>query len=332
MKHDNIHFFCLSVFYRRIARSGLIVCAGLIAGMLPPTFAIGAEKPQAADQSTSQTSKRAEPASIPATAPLQFASKVPLQLATSAPLPPDSEIAAYLVSEKLDGVRGRWNGRTLESRTGNLIAAPAWFTAKFPKNVTLDGELWAGRGRFEWTSALLRSSGRDSDWQALRFMVFDSPMNNLPFRERLVRLEDVIAASHCDYLLLIPQLTFTDVDSLKAHFSLMVSHGAEGLMLHHGDARYIDGRNPLLIKLKPLNDAEGEVIGYKPGRGELTGLMGALKLRLADGSEFFLGTGFDLATRRTPPPIGTMVTFEYNGLTKSGKPKGARFLRVRPRE
>ncbi|MGL5145998.1 MAG: DNA ligase, partial [Plesiomonas shigelloides] len=90
-----------------------------------------------------------------------------------------------------------------------------------------------------------------------------------------------------------------------------------------------DGRNPWLIKLKPLDDAEGVVIGYKAGQGAFEGLMGAVKLRLQDGTEFYLGSGFDLATRKQPPRIGSMVTFEYNGLTRSGKPRGARFLRVR---
>ena len=56
--------------------------------------------------------------------------------------------APYLISEKYDGVRGLWDGRTLRTRAGNVIAAPAWFIAKLPKQA-LDGELWAGRGQFE---------------------------------------------------------------------------------------------------------------------------------------------------------------------------------------
>lgn len=72
-----------------------------------------------------------------------------LQLASSKALPPESELPRYLVSEKLDGVRARWTGQTLVTRSGNLIAAPVWFTAALPEDVLLDGELWAGRGRFE---------------------------------------------------------------------------------------------------------------------------------------------------------------------------------------
>jgi DNA ligase-1 len=40
------------------------------------------------------------------------------------------EPIGFLVSEKLDGVRAFWNGRDLRFRSGRLIAAPAWFTAR----------------------------------------------------------------------------------------------------------------------------------------------------------------------------------------------------------
>ena len=37
--------------------------------------------------------------------------------------------AGYLVSEKLDGVRGYWAGTKLLTRGGTIVNAPAWFTA-----------------------------------------------------------------------------------------------------------------------------------------------------------------------------------------------------------
>jgi ATP-dependent DNA ligase len=58
------------------------------------------------------------------------------------------DLSRYWVSEKYDGVRACWDGSQLLSRAGNVIHAPAWFTARWP-TTPLDGELWAGRGRFE---------------------------------------------------------------------------------------------------------------------------------------------------------------------------------------
>jgi DNA ligase-1 len=262
---------------------------------------------------------------------LTAASQAPLQLASALPLPAEEELGRYWVSEKLDGIRGRWTGKALLTRNGNLIAAPAWFVADFPSDLVLDGELWGGRGRFEWTSGVVRSSGREQDWHELRFMVFDSPMEGMNFSERLSRLQRLLPNTS-PYIVLIAQQRFKRQAELLAFFETEVAAGAEGLMLHREDAHYRDGRNSLLIKLKPLNDAEGEVIGYKPGQGELSGLMGSLKLRLKDGSVFYLGSGFDLATRRDPPAIGSWVTFQYRGLSARGIPKGARFVRVRPPE
>ncbi|WP_350355110.1 DNA ligase [Shewanella zhangzhouensis] len=254
-----------------------------------------------------------------------------LQLASSKALPPESELPRYLVSEKLDGVRARWTGQTLVTRSGNLIAAPVWFTAALPEDVLLDGELWAGRGRFEWLSGLVRSRGRDDDWYQVQLMVFDTPQPGLGFAERYKWLKARLTDKNTP-LKLLEQRRFQHLSELNAYFQAVIKKGGEGLMLHREDAVYIDGRNPLLIKLKPLNDTEGQVIGYRPGKGQFEGMMGALQLRLVDGREFFLGSGFSLEERRHPPAVGDWVTFQYHGLTDKGLPKGARFLRVRPME
>ena len=63
-------------------------------------------------------------------------------------LPPGTEPAHYLVSEKYDGVRAYWDGRQLRFRSGRVVQAPAWFISRLPTRA-LDGELWLGRGRFE---------------------------------------------------------------------------------------------------------------------------------------------------------------------------------------
>jgi DNA ligase-1 len=57
--------------------------------------------------------------------------------------------------------------------------------------------------------------------------------------------------------------------------------------------------------------------------------MVALQVETADGKRFQIGTGFTDAVRDKPPAIGTSVTYTYRGLTNSGLPRFASYLRVR---
>jgi len=43
-----------------------------------------------------------------------------------------------------------------------------------------------------------------------------------------------------------------------------------------------------------------------------------------------VGTGFSDKQREAPPPVGAIVTFRYQELTKAGVPRFPSFLRVRP--
>ena len=100
-------------------------------------------------------------------------------------------------------------------------------------------------------------------------------------------------------------------------------------MLHRADARHESGRSHALLKLKPLHDAEAQVLAHVEGQGRLAGRMGALRVRTPEGIEFLLGTGFDEARRRSPPPLGAWLTYTHRGFTNRGVPRFASFLRMR---
>ncbi len=239
------------------------------------------------------------------------------------------DVADYWVSEKLDGVRARWDGRVLWTRGGHRIAAPAWFTAGWPAQ-PIDGELWIGRQRFDEASALVRAlQVDDAGWRRMRFMAFDLPGHGGAFGQRLARLQAVINATRSPWLQAIEQQRVPDAAALQARLQAVVAAGGEGLMLHHHDGRYLAGRSPHLFKLKPWEDAEARVVAHIPGKGKYQGMLGALLVEREDGTRFRLGSGFKDAQRADPPPIGAQVTYRYNGLTRNGLPRFARFLRVR---
>ena len=103
-------------------------------------------------------------------------------------------------------------------------------------------------------------------------------------------------------------------------------------MLHRADAVWQTGRSDALLKLKPQQDAEAVIIAYEAGRGKYEGMLGALILATQEGRRFKIGTGLSDALRRTPPEIGTTVTYRFRGLTASGLPRFASYWRIRQRE
>ncbi len=232
--------------------------------------------------------------------------------------------SAYLVSEKLDGVRALWDGQTLRFRSGRSVAAPAWFVAQLPA-VALDGELWLGRGRFDALSAAVRRAEPvDAEWRQLRFHAFELPAGEGDFAQRAQRLQ-AFAGGVVEVL---EQMRLSSNAALRQRLAEVVAAGGEGLMLHRADAPLASGRSDWLLKLKPVSDAEARVIAHLPGRGRLAGLMGALDVQTPEGLRFKLGTGFTDAQRREPPPVGSLVTYRYRDLTPSGKPRFASFWRL----
>lgn len=236
--------------------------------------------------------------------------------------------ACYLVSEKYDGVRALWDGQTLRFRSGRSVAAPAWFTARLPRQ-PLDGELWLGRRRFDELSGLVRArTPDDAGWRQLRYMVFELPGAAGTFAERVARLAALVQDTAWEQLVATPQTTVADRETLQRRLARTVAEGGEGLMLHLASAPCRSGRSDVLVKLKPHHDAEATVVAHHPGRGKYAGLLGALEVRTPEGRHFLIGTGLSDAERRAPPAIGSEVTYRYRDLTNTGLPRFASFMRV----
>ena len=241
----------------------------------------------------------------------------------------DIDVTQYWVSEKLDGVRAQWDGRTLRFRGGGRVPAPAWFTANFPP-VPLDGELWAGRGRFDAVSATVRKiEPVDAEWRQVNYMVFELPDAPGDFSARVSRMRTLVGEAGVPWLQAVAQTRVSDRAALMKRFDAVIRGGGEGLMLHRADAPYLTGRSDALLKLKPWLDAEAVVVGYVPGKGKYVGMTGALLMETPDGERFRLGSGLSDSLRREPPPVGTRITYRYQQLTKKGLPRFPHYLRVR---
>jgi DNA ligase 1 len=282
---------------------------------------------------------------ITAAAPLPVATVAPMAtaIADAASSPPplllarewpdDGDPSGFLVSEKYDGVRAFWDGRTLRFRSGLVVAAPRWFTERLPAR-PLDGELWLGRGRFEALSGLVRRSdgspASHDDWQAISYRVFELPGAPGDFRQRAAALQALVTAQRWPALVAVEQSVVAGSPALQRRLDAVVAGGGEGLMLHRADARYVTGRAAVLYKHKPLHDAEALVLAHQPGQGRLAGRLGALTVRTDDGRTLRIGTGFSEAQRVSPPAPGQRITFTHRGWTAQGLPRFASFLRLSP--
>jgi DNA ligase-1 len=127
--------------------------------------------------------------------------------------------SGWYMSEKLDGIRCFWDGgitagipkvdvpwanndkdeRLLEaeiatglwSRYGNVIHAPTWWLEQLPPNVLLDGELYAGRGRWQFVSRTVKRIQPDDDWRSITYPVFGLPGIHEVFKTRHVKMTNM---------------------------------------------------------------------------------------------------------------------------------------------
>jgi len=108
-------------------------------------------------------------------------------------------VSDFYVSEKLDGIRGFWDGGIsvgtdallwpwytgatereatgLWSRYGKVIDCPRSWSSRLPP-FCLDGELYGGRGQFQSTSSIVRTykaNCRPDQWEKIALVAFDSP-------------------------------------------------------------------------------------------------------------------------------------------------------------
>jgi DNA ligase 1 len=234
----------------------------------------------------------------------------------------------YLVSEKLDGVRAVWDGKVLRFRSGRVIAAPAWFNEKLPK-VALDGELWLGRGQFDALSGMVRKTKPvDAEWQQIKYMVFELPQDKAKFAERAVTLKSIVQDAAFPQLQAVEQFKIANRATLQAKLDDVVQSGGEGLMLHLASSLVTVGRSDVLLKLKPVQDAEAVVVAHIAGKGKYKAMTGALEVKTATGQRFKIGTGMSDEQRKRPPAVGSIITYSYRDLTPSGMPRFASFLRT----
>lgn len=242
----------------------------------------------------------------------------------------------YLMSEKLDGIRGIWEAGKFKTRQDNPIHIPSYFTYNFP-SFKLDGELWIARAKFDEVSALIRSDNLGSSlWKSVTYNVFDVPNACEEFKlapctlsNRLKVLERYLQQNPNPYIKIIKQIPIKDQEHLKEFYKDIIFNKGEGVVIRKDLAPYEKGRSKNALKLKPYEDAECKVIAYTEDKGKFQGKIGALLCQMPNDRVIKIGSGLKDKDRENPPKTGSIVTYKFNGLTKNSLPRFPVFLHIR---
>ena len=269
----------------------------------------------------------------------------------------------WKASEKMDGYRGRYSKKNKKfiSRNQKEYNAPKWYIDGMP-DVDMDGELWIGREPkdFQSMGTIRKKVPIDEEWMKVKYCVYDFPEINYKFGDRykiMKKNEKKIKENWNSYrktlepkfhsmscpIIILPQITIKSLEHMEQFYEKILENKGEGIMLKCPNSDYINGRSNYLLKYKPLFDAEAEIVGYKKGTNKYEGLLGAFICRPLNNKDDhfirdmnkdneFAMSGMNDSVRTTyekTHPIGTIVTYNYNGFLDSGKPRFSRYMRIR---
>jgi DNA ligase-1 len=222
------------------------------------------------------------------------------------------------IQPKLDGVRCIFTKDGAYSRTGKEFKNVAHikhdltdFFSKNPNSV-LDGELYNHdlKNDFEKIISLVRKQkpteqdAREAQ-NIVQYHVYDTVAEGPDYESRFnwLRINLPIA---------------TSITLIK---NTVVGNQDEAKMLHKP---YECKRSYNLQKFKDFHDTEATIIGYVPGKGKFTGLIGKFLMRDDNGIEFGcpIGKGYNFDDRRyilnnVNKYIGKRATFTYFERTKA---------------
>ncbi len=265
-------------------------------------------------------------------------------------------------SEKFDGYRAQWIASEKEfySRALKIFNAPDWYKLAMPPKEKIDGELWVGRENFQDMGVVRRKEPDEEGWMAVKFMAYDLPDKEKPFSDRIKDLKKVVKDNAVRWniirkdlpepfntiecpLVFAPQTKIKSEEQLVTAYTKIIQGGGEGVMIKQGESMYENGRSNLMLKLKPSFDEEGLIVDYTEGKGKYAKMLGGFvcqplknmdKYHVVDKDKAheYTVSGMDDAVRenyKETHPVGTVITITHSGRTGSGKPRFARYMRIR---
>lgn len=155
-----------------------------------------------------------------------------------------ADVTGWWMSEKYDGVRAIWTGKQFLTRNGRPIAVPAHMLKGMP-SCRLDGELWAGRGKFNHLVSVIQK--KNANWARIRYMVFDAPAP-VAFELRQDALQSLQGLP--DWVSVVKHRRCRSHGHLSTFEAAVVWLGGEGAVLVAPNSQYRPGRSDIMVKVK----------------------------------------------------------------------------------
>lgn len=210
----------------------------------------------------------------------------------------------YIVQPKYDGVRCRaiplTTGPTgyeylLLSSEENIIYSVPHINQVLEKaklRSELDGELYCHGCSFEEiVSITSRTQNIHPEFDKIKFHIFDI-VNSEPQLKRTLLIENLRGIPSCE---VAPFWLCENLDDVLYAFDKCIEMGYEGIIVRHKLNMYERKRSTLIMKFKPKQEDEYEIIGTAEEidkDGNPKDRLGALVLKSGDGNIFNVGTGF----------------------------------------
>lgn len=265
------------------------------------------------------------------------------------PYDPDKhskKIANWWMSIKYDGVRGKWNGDEMESRTGKIYSLPDFITEQLQKiteedgsPMQLDGEIWFGNDTFAIASGAARRFENDPIlWKQMTYMIFDTPNTEIPFEERIEKIKNALdRAGNIPNIKIVNFIRFdTSKMDIQEELTRVEEDGGEGIVLRKPKSSYVFARSHDMLKVKSWSYKEAVVTGYVEGTGRLENLVGSLMVKsdqFGDEDEestdkkwvnFKVGSGLNDWQRYSGNPSGNWKTKDVQNKIDEARKKFAK--------
>ncbi len=263
------------------------------------------------------------------------------------------------IQEKLDGIRCIWNGSEMLTRTGQVIVSMPKLLKILKSEFSdtpLDGELYSNELSFKDIISSTRRSENIEEDERIFFYVFDMPIKNLTFEQRLDKLKTLKYNKRVK--LLNAKLITTKKKTIN---DLNIYHNlAEGSVIRFPDGMYDFGkRSSKAFKIKFFYEEEFEIYDtyeltykekvkldkkipgakeyangtfYKDGKETKANKLGGFYLKTTNGETFKVGSGFSEEERVKfwkDKPIGKLATIIYQEYTENNVPRFGTFKEIR---